>query len=84
MPTLRLVLGDQLSMSLSSLADWQDGDGILMCEVMDEASYVPHHKKKLAFVFSAMRHFAEALEVLRQIRAVRSARRSRQYGPFFW
>lgn len=33
-----------------------------MCEVMEEASYVPHHKKKLAFVFSAMRHFAEALE----------------------
>jgi deoxyribodipyrimidine photolyase-related protein len=62
MPTLRLILGDQLSMSLSSLADWQDGDGILMCEVMDEASYVPHHKKKLAFVFSAMRHFAEALK----------------------
>jgi deoxyribodipyrimidine photolyase-related protein len=62
MPTLRLVLGDQLSMSLSSLADWQEGDTILMCEVMDEAQYVPHHKKKLAFVFSAMRHFAEALE----------------------
>ncbi|MEO0384144.1 MAG: cryptochrome/photolyase family protein [Pseudomonadota bacterium] len=62
MPTLRLVLGDQLSMSLSSLADWQKGDTILMCEVMDEAQYVPHHKKKLAFVFSAMRHFAKALE----------------------
>lgn len=62
MPTLRLVLGDQLSMSLSSLADWQEGDTILMCEVMNEAQYVPHHKKKLAFVFSAMRHFAQALE----------------------
>lgn len=62
MLTLRLVLGDQLSMSLSSLADWQEGDTILMCEVMNEAQYVPHHKKKLAFVFSAMRHFAQALE----------------------
>ncbi len=62
MPTLRLVLGDQLSTSLSSLADWQEGDTILMCEVIEEARYVPHHKKKLAFIFSAMRHFAGALE----------------------
>ena len=28
---------------------------------MEEASYVPHHKKKIAFLFSAMRHFAESL-----------------------
>ncbi len=28
---------------------------------MEEASYVPHHKKKIAFLFSAMRHFAENL-----------------------
>lgn len=32
-----------------------------MAEVMAEASYVPHHKKKIAFVFAAMRHFAEEL-----------------------
>lgn len=62
MPTLRLVLGDQLSLSLSSLCDWQNGDVILMCEVLEEARYVLHHKKKLAFVFSAMRHFAASLE----------------------
>ena len=30
-----------------------------MVEVADEAAYVPHHKKKLAFIFSAMRHFAQ-------------------------
>lgn len=30
-----------------------------MAEVAAEADYVPHHKKKLAFVFSAMRHAAE-------------------------
>lgn len=29
-----------------------------MCEVWDEATYVKHHKKKIAFLFSAMRHFA--------------------------
>ena len=34
---------------------------ILMAEVMDEATYVRHHKKKIAFLFSAMRHFAADL-----------------------
>ena len=28
---------------------------------MAEASYVRHHAKKIAFLFSAVRHFAEAL-----------------------
>lgn len=62
MPALRLVLGDQLTASISSLTDWEEGDLILMCEVMEEATYVRHHKKKLAFVFSAMRHFASSFE----------------------
>ena len=39
-------------------------DVVLMAEVMEEASYVRHHKKKIAFVFSAMRHFAEELRAL--------------------
>jgi deoxyribodipyrimidine photolyase-related protein len=59
---LRLVLGDQLSHSLSSLKDADKAaDTVLIVEVMEEASYVPHHKKKIAFLFSAMRHFAEVL-----------------------
>jgi len=33
-----------------------------MCEVLDETTYVKHHKKKIAFLFSAMRHFAEELK----------------------
>jgi len=63
MPTLRVILGDQLSETVSSLkgCDPQE-DIILMCEVQDEANYVKHHKKKIAFLFSAMRHFADALE----------------------
>lgn len=61
MAVLRLVLGDQLSHSLSSLEDVDDDDVILMCEVMEEATYVEHHPKKIAFLFSAMRHFAEEL-----------------------
>jgi deoxyribodipyrimidine photolyase-related protein len=32
-----------------------------MCEVKQEATYVQHHKKKIVFVFSAMRHFAQKL-----------------------
>jgi deoxyribodipyrimidine photolyase-related protein len=60
---VRLVLGDQLSPGLSSLADADpERDVILMCEVMAEATYVPHHPQKIAFLFSAMRHFAAELE----------------------
>ncbi len=59
---LRLILGDQLSLTLSSLTDLDaQNDLLLMCEVRSEATYVKHHKKKIAFVFSAMRHFAEDL-----------------------
>ena len=59
---LILILGDQLSPGLSSLtAGDKAADRVLMAEVMAEASYVPHHRKKLAFVFAAMRHFAQEL-----------------------
>ncbi len=59
---LILVLGDQLSLSLSSLAAGNRAtDVVLMAEVMAEATYVPHHKKKIAFVLAAMRHFAAEL-----------------------
>jgi deoxyribodipyrimidine photolyase-related protein len=61
--TLRLILGDQLNEKISSLSDCdKDNDIILMCEVWDETQYVRHHKKKIAFLFSAMRHFAKDLE----------------------
>ena len=61
MATLRLVLGDQLSPGLSSLQGYAPGDLVLMAEVVEEATYVRHHKRKIAFLFSAMRHFAEEL-----------------------
>jgi deoxyribodipyrimidine photolyase-related protein len=59
---LIFLLGDQLSPWMSSLegAD-PERDHILMCEVMEEATYVRHHKRKIAFIFSAMRHFAVEL-----------------------
>ena len=60
--TLRFVLGDQLSREVSSLSDAEPGrDVIFMAEVMEEATSVKHHKKKIAFLFSAMRHFAASL-----------------------
>jgi deoxyribodipyrimidine photolyase-related protein len=60
--SLILILGDQLSLSLSSLRQGDKTyDIILMAEVMAEATYARHHKKKFVLVFSAMRHFAETL-----------------------
>jgi deoxyribodipyrimidine photolyase-related protein len=60
---LILVLGDQLSPDISSLQEAdRDRDLVVMAEVMDEASYVRHHPKKIAFLFAAMRKFAAALE----------------------
>ena len=63
MSKLAVILGDQLSHNLNIFDHLdKDQDEILMMEVMDEASYVKHHKKKLAFIFSCMRHFAEELQ----------------------
>jgi deoxyribodipyrimidine photolyase-related protein len=60
---LRLVLGDQLSDGLSALADLDPArDVVLMAEVRDEATYVKHHKQKIALIFAAMRSFALRLE----------------------
>ncbi|MFV2053140.1 cryptochrome/photolyase family protein [Aliiroseovarius sp. YM-037] len=62
-PRIVLILGDQLSPDMHALkrADPKT-DIVLMAEVAEEATYVAHHKKKIAFVFSAMRHFAKELE----------------------
>ncbi len=63
MTTLRLILGDQLHQDISSLKGCdKENDIIFMCEVWEEATYVQHHKKKIAFLFSAMRHFSRELK----------------------
>jgi deoxyribodipyrimidine photolyase-related protein len=63
MTTLCFLLGDQLSPDISALQGVERDDAvILMAEVEAEATYVRHHKKKLAFVFSAMRHFAAEMK----------------------
>ena len=64
MSVLRLILGDQLSIQISSLKGVnKEKDKILMCEIQEETQYVKHHKKKIAFIFSAMRHFSRDLEL---------------------
>ncbi len=62
MKSLLFILGDQLSRSLSSLGACAIKDTVvLMAEVQEEATYAAHHKKKIAFIFAAMRHFADEL-----------------------
>ncbi|MGG7568329.1 cryptochrome/photolyase family protein [Rhodovulum sp. DZ06] len=62
-PRLILVLGDQLTRTMPQLmAGAKDRDVVVMAELSDEAAYADHHRKKLVFCFSAMRHFAKALE----------------------
>jgi deoxyribodipyrimidine photolyase-related protein len=61
-PILVPLLGDQLTPTLASLRGCAKDDTIiLMMEVWDEATYVKHHKQKIALIFSAMRHFAAEL-----------------------
>ena len=62
MTTLVLILGDQLSLNISSL-EGRDKNRtvILMVEVHEESVYVKHHKAKLVYILSAMRHHAELL-----------------------
>lgn len=63
MACIRFLLGDQLSLEISSLNGVdKKNDIIVMAEVYEESEYVPHHQKKIAFLFSAMRHFAESLK----------------------
>ena len=63
--TLVPVLADQLTPTLSALRAADPAHSVvLMAEVADETDYVPHHRKKLAFLFSAMRHFAAELRAL--------------------
>jgi deoxyribodipyrimidine photolyase-related protein len=61
MPTLRLILADQLTATLPLITDTAPEDTLLLVEVMEEATYVRHHPQKIAFLFSAMRHFTESL-----------------------
>ena len=57
------MLGDQLTLDLAAIKRANKSkDVIIMAEVDAEAEYVKHHPKKIAFIFSAMRHFADTLK----------------------
>jgi deoxyribodipyrimidine photolyase-related protein len=60
---LVIVLGDQLDANSAAFDGFDPAcDAVLQMEVMEEASYVRQHKKRIAFFFSAMRHFRVELE----------------------
>jgi deoxyribodipyrimidine photolyase-related protein len=62
MGVLRVILGDQLSVDVAALAGLDPAcDVVVMMEVLEENTYVGHHKQKIVLVLSAMRHFANAL-----------------------
>ncbi len=62
MARLGLILGDQLNLNHAVL-DQLDRrhDRLVMGELAVEADYVWHHRQKIALIFAAMRHHAEAL-----------------------
>ncbi len=57
-----LILNDQLNLDSNALKLYQKGDLILMCENYQDFHQHNHHKKKLVFIFSSMRHFATEIE----------------------
>ncbi len=61
-PRLVLILGDQLTPTIAALRTADKArDVVVMAEVMEEGTYVPHHPQKIALVLTAMRKFAQAL-----------------------
>jgi (6-4)DNA photolyase len=57
---LVVVLGDQLDAGSAAFDSFDaKQDAILQMEVREEANYIPQHRRRLAFFFSAMRHFRD-------------------------
>jgi deoxyribodipyrimidine photolyase-related protein len=64
MTVLRVILADHLSTRLAVVAQADRAhDLFLIAEVLSETTNIRHHVKKIAFQFSAMRHFAAALQL---------------------
>lgn len=59
---LVLVLGDQLDLDSAAFDGFEaDRDVVLQMEVMEETSYIPQHKKRIAYFLASMRHFRDEL-----------------------
>ncbi|ONG55502.1 cryptochrome/photolyase family protein [Pseudoroseomonas deserti] len=62
MTVLRIILGDQCRRDVAALRDLDPArDRVLSMEVAEEADQVRHHRQKISFLFSVMRHFNAAL-----------------------
>lgn len=57
-----LLLHDQISFSISSLKDIKSSDLIVLIEYRKYFEALNHHPKKIAFIISSLRHFAEELK----------------------
>ncbi len=63
MKTLRVLFLDQLSHNISSLRGLNVcDDTIFLCESLADFTNVKHHKKKIAFIVTAARHFCIELK----------------------
>ncbi len=61
-PTLRLVLGDQLTPLHSWFSQVRPDVVYVLMEVRSETDYVRHHAQKVLGIFAALRDFARALK----------------------
>jgi deoxyribodipyrimidine photolyase-related protein len=62
---LVIVLGDQLDGESAAFDGFDPAlDAILQMEVQEEATYIPQHKRRLAFFFAGMRHFRDEQRAL--------------------
>jgi deoxyribodipyrimidine photolyase-related protein len=59
--TIRLILGDQLSLNHSWFQTVDDSILYVLMEIRSETSYVRHHIQKILGIFMAMRQFASHL-----------------------
>ncbi len=72
MRNLILVLGDQLDERSAAFDGFESAeDAICQMEVREEAAYIPQHKLRIAFFFTAMRHFRDSQRA-KQRRAIYS------------
>ena len=62
MRNLCIIFQDQLNPDFSSLLDYdKELDEILMCEFKKDFTNLNHHKKKIVYQLSCMRHFQSDL-----------------------
>lgn len=61
MPTLRLILGDQLNPQHSWFGEVRPDVTYVLLELRQETDYVRHHIQKVVAFFAAMRSFADTL-----------------------